>query len=38
MRRYSESVVEIFFEVLLVLVSVLIVWFAAYVVYRMYKN
>jgi hypothetical protein len=31
-------VVEIFFEVLLVLVSVLIVWFAGYVVYRMYKG
>jgi hypothetical protein len=31
-------VVEHFFTALLVLASVLIVWFAAYVVYRMYKD
>lgn len=30
--------VEHFFTALLVLASVLIVWFAAYVVYRMYKD
>ncbi|MDQ1249215.1 MAG: hypothetical protein QG597_3589 [Actinomycetota bacterium] len=30
--------VEHFFTALLVLASVVIVWFAAYVVYRMYKD
>ncbi|MFM2437799.1 MAG: hypothetical protein RLZ55_610 [Actinomycetota bacterium] len=31
-------VTELFFEVLLVLCSVLIVWFAGYVVYRLFKS
>lgn len=31
-------VVEIFFTSLLVLVSLMIVWFAGYVVYRLYKG
>ena len=35
--RYSGPVVEIFFTSLLVLVSIVIVWFALYVVYRIYK-
>ncbi|MDQ1305493.1 MAG: hypothetical protein QG671_1324 [Actinomycetota bacterium] len=29
---------EIFFSTLLVLVSLVIVWFAGYVVYRLYKG
>ena len=29
---------EIFFSTLLVLVSLVIVWFAGYVVYRLYKS
>ncbi len=32
------DVVEIFFTSLLVLVSLAIVWFAGYVVYRLYKS
>jgi hypothetical protein len=31
-------VTEIFFSTLLVLVSLVIVWFAGYVVYRLYKG
>jgi hypothetical protein len=30
--------VELFFTVLLVLVSIVIVWFAGYVVYKLYKG
>jgi hypothetical protein len=30
--------IEIFFATLLVLVSILIVWFAGYVVYKLYKG
>ena len=30
--------IEIFFSTLLVLVSILIVWFAGYVVYKLYRG
>ncbi len=30
--------IEIFFTTLLVLVSILIVWFAGYVVYKLYRG
>ncbi len=39
-RGYDDRVdaLEIFFTTLLVLVSLVIVWFAGYVVYKLYKG
>lgn len=38
MRASMQHVVEHFFTALLVLASALIVWFAGYVVYRLFKE
>lgn len=37
-RDYSDTVVEAFFTSLLVIVALLITWFAGYVVYKLYKG